>query len=356
MGWFDSTSAILGVKGLEQQKKNDRWSKLMDIASLLQSTAGMGADLWKTVSGRKHDFALASVGQGYGVINREDEQAHDVTMENLRLENDKSFQQFKQDNPDKPADQLYAEWLMTEDGKAWQAEQERLRREGATFDFGLDMKKILANQGGGMSENGWTTYDNAKANAISTYYEQDEMGKYVLRQGVTQDTVREFLYGFLAPAFTSSSDVEGLRRAFDLWLNNPDFPGQDGGDGGTDKDMSEMVRQILEGIAKLNSSNPPQRVPTGTNDLGGAGSSDAGGVGTGLGTGMLDQSNRERQLEDGLQWFTTDKSVAPADQALAKEAYSRSKKTGFLSEEDYNTFAKVLEMLKQKYGGTKVLK
>lgn len=228
MGWFDSTNAVLGIRGMEQQKKNDRWSKLMDIASLLQSTAGMGADLWKTVSGRKHDFALASTTQGYGVENREDQQIHDIALENLRLENDKGFIDFKNKNPGKSMEQLTAEYYMTPEGKAFQEDQETRRRAGEVFDHSLRMKEILANQGGGLSKDGWKTYDNAIARAISTYYEQDEMRNYVLRQGVTQDTIREFLNGFLDPAFTSSGDVQGLKRAFDLWLKNPDFPGDSG--------------------------------------------------------------------------------------------------------------------------------
>ena len=353
MGWFDSTNAILGIRGMEQQKKNDRWSKLMDIASLLQSTAGMGADLWKTVSGRKHELGMAKDARDFTGGENALDRSHDVSMENLRLENEKGFIDFKNKNPGKSMEQLTAEYYMTPEGKAFQEDQETRRRAGEVFDHSLRMKEILANQGGGLSENGWTTYDKAIANAISTYYEQDEMGKYVLRQGVTQDTVREFLNGFLAPAFTSSSDVDGLKRAFDLWLNNPDFPGQETG-GEADKDMSAQVQQILDAISKLMENNPQQRTPDVPQPALGAPSSETGGAA--MGTGMLDQSNREYQLEQGLEWFTKDKTVDPADQALAKEAYTRSKRSGFLSENDYNTFIKVLEMLKQKYGGTKVLK
>lgn len=80
MAAYDSTNAILGIKAAEQNKKNSRWQKLMDIASL-------GTNIWETLSGRKYqtgereaseEFAgeQAGIGMEHDVAMAEEGQVH----------------------------------------------------------------------------------------------------------------------------------------------------------------------------------------------------------------------------------------------------------------------------------------
>lgn len=147
---FESTNAILGVKSLEEQKKSNRWSKWMDIANLLQNTAGMGADIWKTISGRKHDFDLASVGQGYTQSNMQ-----------LGLDLDKQL-------ADKNAELAEAK-ANNDQGRALELEREvaRLQAERDKVQQGYAMAQISAEKSPNRSGSEWYDHLNTlKRNII----------------------------------------------------------------------------------------------------------------------------------------------------------------------------------------------
>jgi hypothetical protein len=83
MGWYDSTNAILGIKQEERAKKNDRWSKIMDLANA-------GVDIWSIISGRKYqtgerigaqDFAASqsALDRLHQDTSREDTQAYNTS-------------------------------------------------------------------------------------------------------------------------------------------------------------------------------------------------------------------------------------------------------------------------------------
>lgn len=87
---FESTNAILGIKSLEQQKKRDRWQKLMDLAN-----AGVG--IWETVSGRKYGtgervageaFASAEAQKGRDFTAGESQKDRDQRIKEMYLSQD----------------------------------------------------------------------------------------------------------------------------------------------------------------------------------------------------------------------------------------------------------------------------
>lgn len=343
---FESTNAILGINEDQRAKKDSTWKKLMDIASL-------GSNLWGTVSGRKFSRE-ERIGGEQADLNKLS-MSHLYNMEELgqRLENDKNFQIFKTQNPEKPANQLYAEFLQTPEGQAWQDDQARRDTEAGRQEHGWRMEEIRSGkQGVGMSDDAWKTYDNAIDRAIASYYEVDQSGRYVLRKGVTQDQIRDFLYGFLDPAFASENDIPGLRKAFDMWLTNPDFPGQgqQAAKGGNEELTAalEAFRELAKGMAPK--EVPPARAP------GAAIISSDSGIGGQIGTQVLDYSNREYQLEKNLKGLLANKNIEEGDKRLAEHALTQSSKKGFLSEEDYQTFMAVVQVLQKKYGGVRATK
>lgn len=142
---FESTQAILGINEDQRAKRDSTWKKLMDIASL-------GSNIWGTVSGRKFSRE-ERIGGEQADLNKLS-MGHLYNMEALgkKLENDKNFQIFKVQNPDLPKEQLYAMYLQSPEGQAFQDNQALRDTKAGEQEHGWRMQEVAAGTGRSASE------------------------------------------------------------------------------------------------------------------------------------------------------------------------------------------------------------
>lgn len=234
---------LRGRRAEKRTSRNDAWGKI-------QGAVNTGVDIWKTLNEQN------KYKPGSDYMNAQELISKTWPQENAtaQLDIDKQLIEFKNANPGLTAEQLTAKWLMTPEGKAYL--QQGWDREDAKskMEHQLRMDEIYAQKTGAISQRGWESYKNAIDQARNNFYQLDPGGNVILKKGVTAQQVKDFLYKFAAPPFADANDISGLKAAFDMWVQNPDFPSTNVPDPGTDQGGNpispELGKYKTEQLAK----------------------------------------------------------------------------------------------------------
>jgi len=170
---------------------------------------------------------------------------------------EKGLYDYKRQNPEKPAQQVANEWLMSEPGQAFL--KMGYTREDAVraAEQANAMARIDASQGGkGMQDSTWEAYKQGLGGAQDAFLMRDEMGNSVWKPGVNKEQVRQFLYRFVAMA--DSRDQDKLRQLFDAWVDFPTMSGPPTTLGAKTPaiDLGPIMKTIQEILAASRNANP----------------------------------------------------------------------------------------------------
>lgn len=340
MGYYDAANVLANVGSSRQKKKEARWGQIMDIA-------GLGMDVWNKLSKVPEAKEMAS----YESELREGEAT-------AGLEQDKRWLDYQQAHPNKPADQLFQEWLMTPEGMAAQDEQSRRERLETTFKTNEQIRAERARGKQGLNADALSVYDKAIARAQEKYLELDESGNVRWKQGVTPQMVLAELKPWADPQFVGTDNVNAIMRLFEQFVNDPWLDEESSVTAQGDVDIRAILDQISGLVKQAPAAEPtrPSRQERLEAELGPlAGNIVAGGT-SAMGSEYLDRSNRERSLEEGLRGILSTPNIQKEDRKAAEYVLKRSSETGFLSDQDYSTFLAVLRSLQKIYGGVRATK
>lgn len=274
MGWYDSTNAILGIKSAEQQRKNDRWQKLMDLANA-------GVDVWNIVSGRKYQTKERIAGQEfqtgerlgsevftggqnalnrtYGTSERLGAEAHDIAMSSTThgYAKEEFDWQAEFDANEAAKDRTWREGQNALDREMQKriAELDRLSRVQDRADA---KKQFLAD---------WTQRAYNLAISIPEFLDANGM-----LDPTKREALRKFLYTQvekLPPEYLSEDEIAWAKASFDGFVNALGASGSAAGGNGAgsgagsgttvtnDLSLSELISGVKDTISKLSELNLP---------------------------------------------------------------------------------------------------
>lgn len=315
---------VTGLGDFAYQNRRDKVNDKNTTIDQILRAAGLAKDVWTTYQGHQWQQDALKAGSPEDLAYQRKLQQD--------LQNNKDWLSYQNANPNKPADQLYDEWLQTPEGQAFQADQEKRKNAALGLEHGYRMSEI------GASQNVQDKKSQLKAQ-LSDYLQNtlpmmhpdtvtaDATGNPILNLDKRKDIVKYVLSWFKDASPTEQS---WLTQMLDENWSGNSVPAQTGQGAPTGIDIGKITSTIGELAQTITGPSPTRTNSASLN-------------------APNSWAQAEKSLEGDLTVLDSNPSLTPDEKQAVEYAFKQSSRPGELDNTTFDQIYRFVQALKQKY-------